>query len=287
MPYSEGFRYCLTCVDRYTRWPEVIPLQDQEAETVAREFYKQWVSRFGTPLRVTTDQGRQFESRLFNELNKLTGTKHLRTTAYHPAANGMVERSHRQLKAAIKCHQNSRWTETLPTVLLGIRAAWREDLKTTSAELVYGEPLRLPGEFLGDTESTGETNDSSEFVKNLRSQMKQLRPTNGTRHGERKSFVFKDLKTTDYVFVRHDGPKSCLQLPYDGPFQVVKRNEKTFTVNYNGKETTVTVDRLKPAYVIGNDEEDTKASEQATAPDIRQTRSGRQIHVPKRFLQDA
>ncbi|XP_029162232.1 uncharacterized protein K02A2.6-like [Nylanderia fulva] len=123
MPVSEGKRYCLTCVDRFTRWPEAFPLRDQEAETVARAFYKGWICRFGAPVRITTDQGRQFESHLFRRLSELTGVQQLRTTAYHPQANGMVERFHRQLKAAIKCHQEDRWTEVLPTVLLGIRAA--------------------------------------------------------------------------------------------------------------------------------------------------------------------
>ena len=60
LPVSEGYRYCLTCVDRFTRWPEAIPLCDQEAATVARAFFEGWICRFGTPLRVTTDQGRQF-----------------------------------------------------------------------------------------------------------------------------------------------------------------------------------------------------------------------------------
>ncbi|CAK9829638.1 hypothetical protein ANTRET_LOCUS6941 [Anthophora retusa] len=83
---------------------------DQEAQTVARTFYDGWVARFGAPLRITTDQGRQFESKLFHALNNLMGTKHLRTTVYHPAANGMVERFHRQFEAAIKCHELAKWT---------------------------------------------------------------------------------------------------------------------------------------------------------------------------------
>jgi cleavage and polyadenylation specificity factor subunit 1 len=91
---------------------------------VARAFFETWICRIGVPLRVTTDQGRQFESFLFRQLNILTGNSHFRTNAYHPAANGMVERFHRQLKAAIRCQQR-RWTEALPLVLMGIRSSWK------------------------------------------------------------------------------------------------------------------------------------------------------------------
>lgn len=302
MPYSEGFRYCLTCIDRFTRWPEVIPLENQEAETVARAFYTHWISRFGTPLIITTDQGRQFESNLFKYLGYLTGTNHLRTTAYHPSANGMVERSHRQLKAAIKCHQNKRWTEILPTVLLGIRAAWREDLKSTSAELVFGEPLRLPGEFLSTRSDDAKFENAAEFIKDLRHQIRQIQPVNGTCHGEKKNFIFKDLATSKQVFIRHDGPKNCLQMPYDGPYPVVSRNRKTFCIDVKGKKITVTIDRLKPAYIIADDiheEVSSRNMKHATPESIankepkteeptpetkdRKTRSGRRVHFPERL----
>ena len=251
LPPSEGQRYCLTCVDRFSRWPEAFPMPDQEAETVARTFYAGWICRFGTPLRVTTDQGRQFESHLFQSLSRLAGVTHLRTTAYHPQANGMVERLHRQLKAAVRCHQNEQWTRILPTVLLGIRAAWKEDLKATAADLVYGESLRLPGEFLAAS-NRSET-DAAHFIVELRQHLQQLRPTDGARHGFPPTFIFKDLATTEFVFIRHDAVKGTLQMPYDGPFQVVSRNNKNFVVNIGGKETVVTIDRLKPAYVLADD----------------------------------
>ncbi|XP_025997695.2 uncharacterized protein LOC113005987 [Solenopsis invicta] len=153
-------------------------MENQEAETVSKSFYSGWISRFGVPLRITTDQGRQLESQLFRQLNELTGSKHLRTTAYHPQANGLVERFHRQLKAAIKCHGNNKWTITLPTILLGIRSAWHEDLGATTAQLVYGETLRLPGQFINKL-ATATTNDTAQLVTKLRNQFNHLNQKKG------------------------------------------------------------------------------------------------------------
>lgn len=239
-------------------------MEDQEAATVARVFYNSWISRYGTPLRITTDQGRQFDSYLFKQLNGLLGTTHLRTTAYHPSANGMVERHHRPLKAAIMCHQNDRWTDVLPTVLLGIRAAWKDDLRATSADLVYGQPLPLPSEFLNCSIHSNYYEDTAEFLKALRQHIRNLRPVASSCHGSRKIFVFKDLATSDHVLVRHDGPKRLLQQPYDGPLKVIKRSDKTFLLNVNGKDVNVSIDRLKSAYMMIEDPDDIMMQQKET-----------------------
>jgi len=280
MPISEGKRYCLTCIDRFSRWPEVFPLRDQEAETVARAFYRGWICRFGTPLRITTDQGRQFESHLFRRLSGLTGAQHIRTTAYHPQANGMVERFHRQLKAAIRCHGDSRWTEVLPTVLLGIRAAWKEDVQTTAAELVYGQTLRLPGQFLC-RRPTDEEDDATDFVGRLRSQFNGLRPADGTRHGERRAFIYKDLATAGSVFVRRDAPRNALEAPYDGPYAVVSRGEKVSVVQMHGESRSVSIDRLKPAYIVieNKDSEPTRPGDEPGSQNTRDNTSGQQANA--------
>lgn len=99
LPSSREFSYCLTCVDRFSRWLEVLPMTDMRAETVAATFYAGWIARFGVPEHITTDQGNQFESSLFRELTNILGVKRVHTTAYHPQANGMIERTHRVIKA--------------------------------------------------------------------------------------------------------------------------------------------------------------------------------------------
>ncbi|UYV62322.1 hypothetical protein LAZ67_2000102 [Cordylochernes scorpioides] len=72
-PPSNEYVYCLTCIDRFTGWIEAIPIRNETAETVARAFYEGWITRFGVPYEVITDQGRQFTSELFKTLATLCG----------------------------------------------------------------------------------------------------------------------------------------------------------------------------------------------------------------------
>ncbi|XP_018377617.1 PREDICTED: uncharacterized protein LOC108770484 [Trachymyrmex cornetzi] len=167
-----------------------------------------------------------------------------------PGSNGTVERFHRQLKAAIRCHENDRWTETLPTVLLGIRAAWKDDLQATS-ELVYGETLRLPGQFLF-RRTTDEPDNVDGFVKKMRNHFEELRPLEAAWHCKRKTFIYKDLVTTEAVFVRHDASRTALHPTYNGPYAVLERGDKSFVVRVHGKNVTVSIDRLKPAYIVSD-----------------------------------
>ena len=90
----------------------------------------------------------QFESKLWDGLCNQFGIVRIRTTSYHPQLNGMVERFHRQLKAAIMAHESPNpWTTTLNAVLLGARSTVKELLGRSAAEIVYGTTLRIPGEF--------------------------------------------------------------------------------------------------------------------------------------------
>ena len=124
LPYADGFIYLLTCVDCFTRWLEAILLVDIRAETVADAFFSGWIARFGTPATITTDRGAQFESKLWDSLCNQFGIVQNRTTSYHPQSNGMVERFHRQLKAAIMAHESpNTWKITLPAILLLGRSA--------------------------------------------------------------------------------------------------------------------------------------------------------------------
>lgn len=249
LPVSNNFKYILTIIDRFSRWPEAYPLKDISASTIAKTFVYNYVPRFGIPLKLTVDRGSQFTSRCFSELTTLLGSHKIHTSAYHPQANGLVERFHRQLKTSILTSNNAkRWSEKLPLILLGIRTSVKKDLKCSPAELVYGQCLRIPGELV--VESDG--NISSDLLlSRLREHFSEVK-SEVLYHNKERYYMPKSLKNCEYVFIKILQP-SKLTAPFEGPYKVLERNDKTFKIQYGNSVRSVSIDLIKPAFISHDD----------------------------------
>lgn len=279
LPVAQNFRYCLTVIDRYTRWCEVLPLTDSTTENVCKALIFNWIARFGTPSQISCDQGSQFNSFTFLKFLKTFGIEMLRTAAYNPKANGFIERVHRTLKASLMCHSDSSWIEVLPLVLLGLRTAVREEWGHTPAELVYGQTLRLPGELF--TAPPLEVSQP-DFISKLQAAFSKVRPVSSKWHSDRPIYIPKNLDSCSHVFVRVDAVRRSLQPPYDGPFLVIKRRAKVFLVDVKGTQKWISLDRLKPAYLPSEEEHPSQSfssPESFSSPQSRSytTRYGRTI----------
>jgi cleavage and polyadenylation specificity factor subunit 1 len=226
LPTSAGNTYCLTAVDRFTQWSEAIPIPDITAKTMVRAILTGWISRFGCPQTIKTDQGCQFESQLFHSLDKLCGIQLSRTTAHHPTANGLMECFHPTVKAAIMCHRDQQWAEMLLLVLLGIRTSCKADLQRSVAELVYvmySEPLKIPGELLAPTADPVEP---AHLITQLCQYMVHLSPVPAVRHTSPATFVHKDLHNCRHAFLHQDATRQALEPPYSGPYQILSWRQK-------------------------------------------------------------
>ena len=102
LPPPNGYKYLLTAIDRFTRFLNAVPMRDCTAQSVVEAFLYGYVACFGVPKVITTDRGAQFDSFLFAGLLQFFGCQRHRTTSYHPQSNGLVEKAHRRLKAALR-----------------------------------------------------------------------------------------------------------------------------------------------------------------------------------------
>ena len=136
--------------------------------------------------------------------------------------------------------------DELPWVLLGIRTAPKEDLHASSAELIYGYPLTVPGDFVSPNEDQP---PPSQALSQLRETVSKLLPAPTSRHNTTKVSLPPSLATSPYVFIRKGGTQAPLQRPYGDPFRVIEHGAKTFKFQKGNRTEILSVDRLKPAHL--------------------------------------
>ena len=179
------------------------------------------------------------------------------TTAYHPQSNGMVERFHRQLKASLMARSatSTNWLADLPLVMLGLRTALKEDLHCSAAEMLFGQQLSLPGALVsGETVPSGASVDPENYAQDLSHRMASLKFTSPTWHGHYGDLQRDPrLDTCSHVFVLNCAVKPPLTRPYKGPFKVLSRGAKEFTLQLpSGASDKVSLDRIKPAFLASD-----------------------------------
>ena len=143
---SCGNRYILIVVDHFTKHVEAYPLPDQEALTVARAFLNEFVSRYGVPFVIHTDQGTNFKLNLFKEICKLLGIAKTRTSPYHLQCDGQVERINRTLIKLLSLNvpnPTDNWDLDLGLTLMAYRSADQSSTSLTPYFLLYGKEMRL------------------------------------------------------------------------------------------------------------------------------------------------
>ena len=145
--------------------------------------------------------------------------------------------------------QPTDWMDNLPLILLGICVSTRDGNAVSPAHLLYGAPLRLPGEFFPPGAPQGQVSASA-FVAQLQRALHDMSPFPADFHSSTASTsaVPAALWSSPAVFVRVDAVWRPLTRPYVGPYRVLERNNKTFVLSRSGKPWTVSLDRLKPLF---------------------------------------
>ncbi|GFX28221.1 retrovirus-related Pol polyprotein from transposon 412 [Trichonephila clavipes] len=263
---ASGNKYLLVVMDYFTKWPEVYPIPDQEAPTVAEAVVQHWISRYGVPLQLHSDQGRNFVSAVLKGVCELLGIDKTKTTPLHPQSDGMVERFNRTMlnNLSLMVSKNQQdWDQKVPLFLLAYRSAVHETTGYSPSQMLFGRDLRLPCDLLfgrpPDTPSSPE-----EYVQNLQARFEDVHNLARERINLRteKMKTRYDTKATGHQFkegdkvwfynpTRRKGLSPKLQSHWDGPYTILKIiNDVVIRIrkSTNSKPRVVHYDRLAPYY---------------------------------------
>jgi len=170
---NHGHQWILTCIDSFTKWAEAFPLRSKEAEPIAKILVERVFSRFGIPLSILSDQGKEVDGRIMHEVCRLFGIEKLRTTPYKPSTN-QVERFHRTLNSilakTVSEHQKD-WDMQLPFALAAYRATRHRSTGYMPNFLVLGRETRAPPDLIYGKPEDEHPEEYDSFVEGVRTRM--------------------------------------------------------------------------------------------------------------------
>ncbi|KAL8425993.1 hypothetical protein ACSSS7_008265 [Eimeria intestinalis] len=146
-PSAKGNNHILVFIDHHTRWVELVPLSNPTAALVAQAFHDAWISRWGVPRALLSDNGPQFTAELLKQLCTTFGIKKIFAAPYHPRGNSIVEAYMRSLKSTLRLclhHFRQDWDVALPAAALAYRATPHSVTKCSPFFLVTGQEVVLP-----------------------------------------------------------------------------------------------------------------------------------------------
>jgi transposase InsO family protein len=274
LPVTEhGNKYMLVAMDYFTKWPEVYAIPDQEAVTVARALVEGMFCRFGAPMELHSDQGRNFESNVFAEVCRLFGVSKTRTTPGYPQSDGMVERFNRTLLNALASfadlHQRD-WDLYIPFVLLAYRSVVHESTGTSPSMMMLGREVRGPVELLLPRPAQEEPEEVTEYGAKLRRILEEVHERarscldiagNNMKRRYDRSADADGFQLGDAVWLynprckRNMSPK--LTRPWEGPYRVIdKITDVVYRVQLTPRSKPRVVNRYRLWRVTGKLPED-------------------------------
>ncbi len=173
-PESRNTKDILVITDHFTKYAVAIPTKDQKAVTVAKCLWDQFLTHYGFPEQLHSDQGRDFESHVIKELCTLTNIRKVRTSPYHPRGNP-VERFNRTLLSMLGTLQDkdkTHWRDYVKPLTHAYNCTKNDVTGFSPYELMFGRQPRLPVDIaFGLPVKDGNTPSHSQYVKNLKARL--------------------------------------------------------------------------------------------------------------------
>lgn len=257
-------KFILVVSDYFTKWTESYPIPNQEATTVAEKLVSEFICRFGVPRELHSDQGTNFESKVFAEICKLLDIEKTRTTPLHPQSDGQVERFNRtlveMLRGKIKEDQKD-WDLQLPACMMAYRGAVHESTGVSPNLLMLGRELEVPLDVITEAPPDAPLlkTDYAQAVQKRLASAHDLarRHLNKAAIRQKRNYdkrlAGRPFTIGDSVWLhnvrRKKGRNAKLDCPWEGPYLVISvLSDVVYRIQKSrkAKPKVVHSDRLKP-----------------------------------------
>ena len=211
-----GFEKLLVMTDHFTRYAQAIPCKNECAKTTAKALFHHFINHYGFPLKIHSDQGRNFESNIIAELYKLTNTQKSRSIPFHPIGNSQVERFNRTLLnmlGTLNPDQKEDWKTHISTIVHAYNCTRNDATGYSPFYLMYGRHPRLPIDLIIGLESNeNSVVDYHSFVDSLKLKLAkayEITVTSSEQNKTRKKNIYDKkvrgatIQVGDRVLVRN------------------------------------------------------------------------------------
>ena len=297
---EKGKKYILVITDAFTKYVELCALPDKEALTVCTAIYNQWICRYGIPIEIITDQGKEFANKITSDLFKLLEIRHQTTTAYHPQCNAQAEVANKTIAKYLSGMVDAStldWEQYLGPLMFSYNTSFHKTINNSPFFLTYGIEPRLPHFPTPDIRRTfyGES-DVDEMHQRLLFARDLARRNNEKQSEEYKKFHDQKAKPIEYrpsqwvLLDEHSflHKNQKLAPKFSGPHQVIK-NKGHNVVELklaNGKKLITNAARLKP-YVFPIPEVEPEVPREAGTTKIRENQKLDFQNIPEEPEEDA
>ncbi|MEO1384571.1 MAG: DDE-type integrase/transposase/recombinase, partial [Bacteroidota bacterium] len=245
-----GNKFILVITDAFSKYVEVVALQDKAAATVADALFNVWITRYGPPQAITTDGGKEFCNQMMNRLCEKLQILHKHTSPYHPQANAQVEVFNRTMKKYIQSFISTPfldWEDFLPPIRLCYNTSVSKATMDTPFSLVFGMEPHIPFLDLERYVDYDETSANAGHLQRLWTARK-LAAQNNLEYKQKYKEYFdrssqpSQIQKGDWVYLKavpqkHKNPK--LHPYYEGPFLVTWCNDKNAKIIIRSKTRLV------------------------------------------------
>jgi deoxyuridine 5'-triphosphate nucleotidohydrolase len=174
-PSSEGFKYCLTVEDAFTRFAQIYKLRSKEAKEVARVLTQEHIATWGCPQAVHSDNGKEFTNAVFKELMEALQIKQKLQPPYSPWAN-RVERVHRVVNAALRTvleRDDHSWLRYLPAITLAYNSKRHSTTGISPFLAMFGREAKLPVDLVVELPKS-DSKTVHEYVKEMTTRFQKI-----------------------------------------------------------------------------------------------------------------